>query len=295
MTLGRKLAGYRKLTGLTQQQLGEKLNLSAQAISKWEKDLSEPDLATLRALAELYKVTVDELLDLNSGFTDPTVLELELEQEEKNNLIPIGFCKECGVTITEANVGKTEPVVLCKKCVTELDARAKRAAAEEKRINEAIEAEKEKELNARRSKQKHHRTLAAVIGGIVSALFLLIAVIGLISDFSTGMLFFTLIGTYVVFAFVFCLFYDCIVQDVVLDWFDKSIHWPGLIFTFDLDGILWLIGMRILFFVLGVIFGIITGAIGITLGLLFAPFAFPFVIKKVNHCVRNGIEYEEEL
>lgn len=295
MTLGRKLAGYRKLTGLTQQQLGEKLNLSAQAISKWEKDLSEPDLATLRALAELYKVTVDELLDLNSGFTDPTVLELELEQEEKNNLIPIGFCKECGVTITEANVGKTEPVVLCKKCVTELDARAKRAAAEEKRINEAIEAEKEKELNARRSKQKHHRTLAAVIGGIVSALFLLIAVIGLISDFSTGMLFFTLIGTYVVFAFVFCLFYDCIVQDVVLDWFDKSIHWPGLIFTFDLDGILWLIGMRILFFVLGVIFGIITGAIGIMLGLLFAPFAFPFVIKKVNHCVRNGIEYEEEL
>ena len=295
MTLGRKLAGYRKLTGLTQQQLGEKLNLSAQAISKWEKDLSEPDLATLRALAEFYKVTVDELLDLNSGFTDPTVLESELEQEEKINLMPIGFCKECGVTITEANVGKTEPVVLCKKCVTELDARAKRAAEEEKRINEAIEADKEKELNARRSKQKRHRTLAAVIGGIVSALFLLIAVIGLISDFSTGMLFFTLIGTYVVFAFVFCLFYDCIIQEVVLDWFDKSIHWPGLIFTFDLDGILWLIGMRILFFVLGVIFGIITGAIGITLGLLFAPFAFPFVIKKVNHCVRNGIEYEEEL
>ena len=71
MTLGRKLAGYRKLAGFTQQQLGEHLNLSAQAISKWEKDLTEPDLATLRVLAELYKVTVDELLDLNSGFQDP--------------------------------------------------------------------------------------------------------------------------------------------------------------------------------------------------------------------------------
>lgn len=295
MTLGRKLAGYRKLAGLTQQQLGEKLNLSAQAISKWEKDLTEPDLATLRALAELYKVTVDELLDLNSGFADPTALETEFEQEEKNTVMPIGFCKECGVTITEANVGKTEPVVLCKKCVTELDARAKRAAEEEKRRKEEIEAEKNKELNARRSEQKHHRTLASVIGTLASALFLLISVIGLINNFSTGMLLFTLVGTYVVFAFVFCLFYDCIVQEVVLDWFDKSIHWPGLIFTFDVDGILWLIGMRILFFVLGVIFGIITGAIGITLGLLFAPFAFPFIIKKVNRCVKDGVEYEENL
>ena len=34
MTLGKKLAGYRKLAGMTQQQLGDILNLSAQAISK---------------------------------------------------------------------------------------------------------------------------------------------------------------------------------------------------------------------------------------------------------------------
>jgi transcriptional regulator with XRE-family HTH domain len=58
MSLGRKLANYRKLAGFTQQQLGEALNLSPQAISKWENDLAEPDLATLRALSELYKIPI---------------------------------------------------------------------------------------------------------------------------------------------------------------------------------------------------------------------------------------------
>lgn len=292
MTLGRKLAGYRKLAGLTQQQLGEHLNLSAQAISKWEKDLTEPDLATLRALAELYKVTVDELLDLNSGFSDPAAAEAEPEQEEKATAQPIGFCKECGVTVTEENLGTTDPVVLCKKCEAAGKERAKRAAEEEKRRRAAAEAQRERTLNQKRGQVRHHRNLAFGIGGLAAALFFVLLLIGLISDFSVGMMFFTLIGTYVVFAFVFCLFYDCVVQDVVIDWIGKSIHWPGLIFDFDIDGCLWYIGMRILFFVLGAIFGIITGIIGITLGLICAPFVFPFVMRKVIRCVKNGVDFE---
>ena len=83
MTLGKKLSCYRKLAGMTQQQLGAHLNLSAQAISKWEKDLTEPDLSTLRALAELYKVTVDELLDPEGGFPDAMALNPDAEPVEE--------------------------------------------------------------------------------------------------------------------------------------------------------------------------------------------------------------------
>ena len=53
----------RKKNYYTQQALGEKLNISAQAISKWENDLSEPDLATLKKLAELYNISVSEIID----------------------------------------------------------------------------------------------------------------------------------------------------------------------------------------------------------------------------------------
>ena len=75
MALGKKLANYRKLAGLTQQQLGEQLNLSPQAISKWENDLAEPDLATLRTLADLYKVSVGELIDPDTGVSEPAPQE----------------------------------------------------------------------------------------------------------------------------------------------------------------------------------------------------------------------------
>ena len=98
----------------------------------------------------------------------------------------------------------------------------------------------------------------------------------------------SLIGTYIVFAFVSCLFYDCFVQEVVTDWFAKSFQAPGLIFTFDLDGCLWLIGMKILFWAIGLVFGIVAGAIGIAIGLVCAPFVFPFVMKTLHKDYQAG-------
>lgn len=62
MTTGERLAFYRKKSAMTQQQLGEQLNVSAQAVSKWENDQSEPDIATLCKMAEIYRVSVDELV-----------------------------------------------------------------------------------------------------------------------------------------------------------------------------------------------------------------------------------------
>lgn len=62
MTNGERLAFYRKKNAMTQQQLGEQLNVSAQAVSKWENDQSEPDIATFCKLAEIYQISVNELV-----------------------------------------------------------------------------------------------------------------------------------------------------------------------------------------------------------------------------------------
>lgn len=62
MTLGQRIAFYRKKQVLTQAQLGEQLNISAQAISKWENDQAEPDITTLIQLSKILKVTLNELL-----------------------------------------------------------------------------------------------------------------------------------------------------------------------------------------------------------------------------------------
>ena len=61
-TLGERIASLRKKAGLTQEELAEKLGISPQAVSKWENDLSCPDVMSLRPLANLFGVTADELL-----------------------------------------------------------------------------------------------------------------------------------------------------------------------------------------------------------------------------------------
>ncbi len=60
--LGKNIGTYRKRQGLTQAALAEKLNYSDKAISKWERGESIPDVLTLMQLAELFGVTVDDLL-----------------------------------------------------------------------------------------------------------------------------------------------------------------------------------------------------------------------------------------
>lgn len=60
--LALNLAKYRKANGLTQTDLAEKLNYSDKAISKWERGESFPDIFVLTQLANLYHVTVDDLI-----------------------------------------------------------------------------------------------------------------------------------------------------------------------------------------------------------------------------------------
>ena len=61
-TMGKFLAALRKANGYTQKELAEKINVSDTAVSRWERDESEPDLSLLPVLAEIFGVTTDELL-----------------------------------------------------------------------------------------------------------------------------------------------------------------------------------------------------------------------------------------
>lgn len=60
--LGANIAAYRKRAGLTQLGLAEKLNYSDKAVSKWERGESMPDVLTLVQLADLFDITVNDLL-----------------------------------------------------------------------------------------------------------------------------------------------------------------------------------------------------------------------------------------
>ena len=63
LQLGANISAYRKRAHLTQAGLAEQLNYSDKAVSKWERGESIPDLPTLVQLAELFDITVNDLLE----------------------------------------------------------------------------------------------------------------------------------------------------------------------------------------------------------------------------------------
>lgn len=61
-TFGQRFARLRKSLGFKQEDIANKVNVSSQAVSKWENDLSAPDISILPTLADILNVTLDELL-----------------------------------------------------------------------------------------------------------------------------------------------------------------------------------------------------------------------------------------
>ncbi len=68
-TIGKRISSHRKRLGLTQEQLAEKLGVTAQAVSKWENDQSCPDIATLPLLADIFGISVDAILGREQEMT----------------------------------------------------------------------------------------------------------------------------------------------------------------------------------------------------------------------------------
>ena len=98
--IGANIAAYRKSMGLTQLGLAEKLNYSDKAVSKWERAESVPDVLTLTQLAELFDVTVNDLLvdpnelPANTGKVEQ-VMSAAVERAMKrkaNKRIILGLC-----------------------------------------------------------------------------------------------------------------------------------------------------------------------------------------------------------
>ena len=61
-TIGQRISEKRKANGLTQEMLAEEMGVSGQAVSKWENDISCPDITLLPSLAKKLGMTLDELL-----------------------------------------------------------------------------------------------------------------------------------------------------------------------------------------------------------------------------------------
>lgn len=77
--VGRKIAELRKKQNMTQFELADKLGISFQAVSNWERGNSMPDISKLPELAELFEVSIDEVL----GKSNPVLNEVVKDEKAK--------------------------------------------------------------------------------------------------------------------------------------------------------------------------------------------------------------------
>ena len=78
-TLGMMIASLRKENGMTQLDLAEKMGVTDKAVSKWERDLSCPDVNTIPKLAEVFGISVDELMQMKT----------DSQSESKKDITPM--------------------------------------------------------------------------------------------------------------------------------------------------------------------------------------------------------------
>ena len=93
--LGKKILELRKKKCLTQEQLGEKLDVTRQTISNWELGETLPNPDQLKLLSSTLKVSVDELLDNEIK----NVIEEKVNQTVNNSTMILKILKALGTTI----------------------------------------------------------------------------------------------------------------------------------------------------------------------------------------------------
>ena len=89
MSIGKNIAHFRKNKGYTQEELGQKIGVTNQAVSKWESETSMPDIMLLPQIAYVLDVTLDDL------FTEQIVQKSSLKSHVFNENAVHNFPKNC--------------------------------------------------------------------------------------------------------------------------------------------------------------------------------------------------------
>ncbi len=106
-TMGMMIASKRKELGMTQLDLAEKMGVTDKAVSKWERDLSCPDVNSIPKLAEIFGMSVDELMQIK---TETVNAEEKTTVGEIMSLIPKAVCLAMGIAVAVLSIlGEMDP------------------------------------------------------------------------------------------------------------------------------------------------------------------------------------------
>lgn len=109
-TIGNRISKYRKAKGITQEELASQLGVSSQAVSKWENDISCPDISLLPQLCRILGITSDELL---TGKTSEVKMLTAAERKSLDELTLRVYVNSADGDVVKVNI----PMSLVKVCL----------------------------------------------------------------------------------------------------------------------------------------------------------------------------------
>lgn len=297
MTLGEKIKMLRAKFGFTQKDLADKIHVTFQTISKWENNENEPDIATLKELAKLFECSIDYLLS-------PDAEEAQKETEEVTAVAPAPVPQETKVVHETVVIHQKEQHVceVCHKDIPEDDLqmeqvlvkhghRGRSAVYRQAYYHKACLAKKHtQEEENRKAQRAYHESSAkkkcfgwGIACGVV-ALAITIAVLIAVVKLNVGLsILFGVLAGYGIFSMLYCIISGSYIGDVFLWCASLSIKFPGIIFSWDLDGLAFLIVMKILFAILGFLIGVAALFFAIGLSALLGGLSFPFILVHNIH------------
>lgn len=287
MTCGDKIAKLRKQRGMTQAELGNELNVTYQAVSKWERSESHPDFDTISRISKLFQVPISYFED---GADEPPdempVAEIAAATAAADAVAPpeiIGMCTECGKVVYSNQAGSTSPKLVCRDCT-------ERRAREERQARDNAELAKRNALETTRRTLTQRRNRGLIFGAIPAALLLIMTVALTIQEetdkgavFGGGIML-----TVVAYTFATQMIWDGVVREVCTGG-GHVMSLPGVIFSLSPDGLIFLIVAKI---ALGLIAGLVFVGSILVCGLaavFISPFTFvPSLVKRIVEIRRVG-------
>lgn len=151
-TIGAKIADLRKKKGYTQADLGNLLNVSAQAVSKWERGEAFPDFDTFSRIAKLFGVSIS-YFESETAVAE-TAVKIEKGSSDREM---VGVCKECGKVVYAGDEGKLVPYLYCKTCNEKLILREKERALAQAQEAERLRRQAEARILAQKEEARRSR------------------------------------------------------------------------------------------------------------------------------------------
>ena len=284
---GAKIAELRASKKMTQAELGAMLNVTSQAVSKWENGLSEPDMESIRKLCEIFEITFDEFFGV-----DPK--PEEKSESTATGAVVLAYCDMCDKPLYnpkeyQVSIENGVQHTTCLECVPKKE-EAKRKAREEQiaRENKARSEKLARERAARQNEEMRDLKkglLWGIVGAIALAAISLIATITTKQDVAiiivSGVL-----GLYGGYALLTQFIWVNSVWDV-FGFFLRTLKLPGVIFTLDIEGLLFLIFVKVLGAVLSAIVSVLLFIVGFIVTWIYAMIIFPFALIKELRDIKN--------